>query len=218
VAGGLSLAQPACGNICTNGDGAFGQAFASSAATPPPLELANRLSNDVCVEVFGVHPWLCFGGIDIAAQTLAATPAVGGVAILRGDEEQDGFQGWAENQRDLRAAGGEVNVLYSQPEKAGYTLQGERPAQYDQLIAVQPATFSGAQSVWVTFHGIGGSVDIDSSNLLTVKWEGGTWTKKLPGGVWQVLHPAAGAVKPNDVVLVKHMPLPQQLQPGAAPS
>jgi hypothetical protein len=218
-AGGLSLAQPAFCDVYANGDGAFGRSFGSGepGSPEPALVLSNRLSNDVCVQVFGVHPWLTFGGRSFSGQVLATTPQVGGHAITRSFDDQEGFQAWSENLKGLRKTGGEVQILYAQPELAGYGTEAERPASFDKLITVQPAILSG-QTVWVTFHGTGGSVAIDEYNNLTVSWEGGEWTGRLPGGIWKVDHPNPATVSPDDTVLIRQTPLTPGIQPGMAPS
>jgi hypothetical protein len=218
--GGLSLAQPAFCNAYANGDGAFGSGFGSGAAgsAEPALPLANRLSNEVCHEVFGVDPWLTFGARSIGAQVLATTPHAGGYAILRAYDDQDGFAGWATNLRELRRVAGELQILYASPEKSRYCLQGERPAVYDKLVAVLPAQFSGAQSVWVAFHGVGGSVSVDQYNTLTVKWDGGQWTGRLPGGIWKVESPDPAAIKAGDAVLIKQEPIQLNVQQGMSSS
>jgi hypothetical protein len=126
-----------------------------------------------------------------------------------------GFAAFATHQYELQAASGELRVVYSDPVKNAYTGGDERPAVCDKLIAILPGNWTGAQSVWVCFSGIGGSMRIDKYNYLSISWDGGGWAGKLPTGYWEIEHPGKGAkIEPGDAVLIKLTPIAPVVTPG----
>ncbi len=119
-----------------------------------------------------------------------------------------GFPVFALQQAELANSCGELRVVHSVPEKNGYTGGMERPAECTQQVAVLPADWDGAHAVWVCFSGIGGTVRVDSYNYVSVSWEGGGWTGKLPTGYWEVAHPAkSAAIQPGDAALILFKPM-----------
>jgi len=203
---GLRVGLPAFCNTYRNGYGNYDVNFGFPDPIPP-LPYENRYSNLVFHEVFGVAPYISFGSISLSAQVIAATEPISGVCLTPGMQQYAGFEEFAANLRFLREAGGEIRAVYAKPESCSYTGGDERPAVVEQMIAVLPAKLSGATSVWVAFHGIGGSVKTDYQNNLTINWDGGSWTGKLPVGIWEVAHPTPEQVQPGDAVLVRKRPL-----------
>jgi hypothetical protein len=201
---GLSLALPAFCDCYLNGAGSY-TAHAEDAGRDLPF--ANRLSNLVLEQLFGVSPIISFSGDSLAEQVIATTPAPLGHELAKDLELLAGFNAFAENQRVLRDCGGDLAIIHSSPATSGYTLDGERPAGCRELIAALPADWTSTPAVWIAFHGVGGAVDVDARNVITITWEGGSWQGKLPGGYWVVEHPAAESVKPGDAVLVLKKPI-----------
>jgi hypothetical protein len=198
--GAPSLAVPACGN-----------AYALDSRP------ASRQYATLVYEVFGVQPWLSAGATaTLADLVLSATANLRGCALPRSLGQYGGFESSAANIDALCKAGGDIFTIHAVPLKAKAVLQGERPPAPQQLIATLPGDWSGARAVWLAFRGIGGSVSVDEYNILTVTWaDGGTWTRKLPGGIWKVEHPDPSSVQPGDVVLVKLSPLAPPQAAGA---
>jgi hypothetical protein len=85
------------------------------------------------------------------------------------------------------------------------------------MIACLPAAWEGTRSVWIAniYTDTPISVSLDTSNELTVTWEGGSWSRTLPGGIWKIEHPDPANVKAGDVVLVKFSPLKSPLSEGS---
>lgn len=200
----LSLALPAFCNGYLNG--------AASYLSPDPqqaelLPHANRLSNEVVQQVFGVRPLVSFSRASLADQVIATTGAVGGHTLTKGLADYPGFPAFAENQRELREAGGELAVIFSSPAQSAYAIDGERPADCSAMIAALPAKWDDAATIWIAFHGTGGSVAVDTLNNVTVSWPGGSWRGRLPGGYWVIEHPDPTNVPPGDAVLVIKKPI-----------
>jgi hypothetical protein len=108
-----------------------------------------------------------------------------------------------------------MRVIFSDPQYAGYTLDGERPAECTSLVAVIPADWRGCESIWVAFYGIGGSVSVDVLNNITLSWgEAGEWSGKLPVGYWEIDHPTPEAIEPGDAVLIIKRAVPSVGMPG----
>lgn len=211
---GLRLCLPAFCNLYGNGDGSFGIGFSEEAADPA-MPFENRLSNTVYNDVFGVQPTIGFGGHSLSAQVIATTAGVRGYTILAAMEEHAGFGAFVSHLEQLRAAGGELRVLHSMPQSCAYDgCGGLRPAVADELVCVLPANLDAAETVWVAFHGIGGSVRIAGGHRLTVGWDSGEWTGELPVGCWRVEHPSPEAVRPGDAVLVVKTSCPPRRPSG----
>ncbi|MBN2083199.1 hypothetical protein JW859_13455 [bacterium] len=170
------------------------------------LRHADRLSSVVDWELFGTPPLIDFGDT-LAEQVMATTVMMRGHYILREHEAYPGFASFSENQRELRAAGGDLRFIMSDPPAAAYLVNGKRPAECDKLIAILPADWSNTSAVWLAFWGTNGAVKVDGSNKLTVTWDGGSWEDKLPPGYWVIEHPSPEALGPGDAVLIKRQPL-----------
>jgi len=171
-----------------------------------PLRHADRLSSVVDWQMFGTPPLIDFGDT-LAEQVIATTVMMRGHYILREHQAYPGFTSFAENQRELRAAGGDLRFIMTEPAAAQYLVNNKRPAECDKLIAVLPGDWSSASAVWLAFWGINGAVKVDGSNTLTVSWDGGSWEDKLPPGYWVIEHPSPENVGPGDAVLIKRQPL-----------
>jgi hypothetical protein len=193
---------------------AFGNAYIVTAGWP------NRGLQYVLTQVFGVKPLL--GMVRLSDALLATTPDVLGYSLPRTLADDPFGETVCEDTELLRGAAGELRWLYSAPAASTYTKGTERPAEPRQLVALMPADFGGAATVWVAFVGIGGSVSVDEYNNFSVHWQGtadsngagplvkGDWQGKLPPGYWEVQSPDPANVKAGDAVLV--------VQKGIAPA
>jgi hypothetical protein len=186
---------------------------AGTAIQPQPTQ---RLATFLLNRVFEVQPYLSAASSpepqDPASSTLAAAVmrAVGAPngMLFEPGSACAGFPAYALHQAELFNCCGELRVLYSEPAQNAYTGGNERPAQRTKQIAVLPADWAGAHAVWVCFAGIGGTMRIDNYNYLSVSWEGGGWTDKLPTGYWEIEHPSKGAkIEPGDAVLILFKPM-----------
>lgn len=213
---GLRLCLPAFCNTYCNGEASF-NGNGGDGSSDSTIPHANRLSNMVCQQVFGVNPVVEFGE-NLAAQVIATTSGVNGHNIQSTLQHYAGFDAYATHQRELRASGGELLIVHSNPTVAAYTTGGERPAECSELITLLPGDWGDAKAVWVAFHGIGGTVSVDAKNMLEITWNSGQWSRKLPVGYWVVEHPAPGAVQAGDVVLVLRKPIGTAPTGGASSS
>lgn len=195
--------------------------FASRDWNPLPVP-TQRLSTFLLNKVFGTQPYL-----NVEPDSLSSSPAIAGfarsvsrmVGTTNGTylEQTDapGFPTFATHQYELQAASGELRVVYSDPAKNAYTGGDERPAVCTKQIAILPGNWTGAQAVWVCFQGIGGSLRVDKYNYLSISWDGGGWTGKLPTGYWEIEHPSKGAqIEPGDAVLIQLKPISPMFTPG----
>jgi hypothetical protein len=201
---GLSLALPAFCDCYLNGAASFESGDPQQAGALP---FANRLSNLVLEQVFGVSPIIAFSRDSLAAQVIATTPAPRGHELSKELEQHAGFAAFAAHQRELRDSGGDLAVIHSNPATSAYAVSGERPASCHELIATLPADWTSASAIWIAFYGIGGSVEVDARNVITILWDGGSWQGKLPGGYWVVEHPEAEDIAGGDAVLVLRKPI-----------
>lgn len=191
-----------------------------------------RLSTFLLNRIFGLQPYLTaesdFSNADFLDTTIAQTvmrtvgtpngvlldPAAA-AGIWSDPTAAPGFPTFATHQYELQAASGELRVVYSDPAKNAYTGGDERPAVCTKQIAILPGNWTGAQAVWVCFQGIGGSLRVDKYNYLSISWEGGGWTGKLPTGYWEIEHPSKGAkIEPGDAVLIQLKPISPMFTPG----
>lgn len=189
---------------------------------PASISQTQRLSTFLLNRVFNTQPYLDnkFEYLDFDPEPFdfaslvlrtAGTPN----GLLLQPTAAAGFPAFATHQIELQAASGELRVVYSDPEKNAYTGGAERPAECSKQIAILPGNWTGAQSVWVGFHGIGGSLRVDKYNYLSISWEGGGWTGKLPTGYWEIEHPSKGAkIEPGDAVLIMLKPIAPMITPG----
>jgi len=222
AADGVTLALPAFANAYLNG----GTTWYTVDLTLEDLpSLDYRQANEVLRQVFGVRPVCCFSTTRPACQVLGTTASVRGHWLAPSLTRTPGFAPYAAHQPELRASGGELRVIYSYPESCGYTAGADRPAEYSKLIAVLPGDWQSAHTVWIAFVGIAAaSVEVDSRNNLTVRWQSGggeargEWTERLPPGYWRILHPSPDAVNSGDVVLIERsgMQLPPAEGKGQA--
>jgi hypothetical protein len=169
--------------------------------------LAARLDNLLMQAVFNSAPLVASPDGTLAGLVLAAPGCQAGFLLDKGLAQYPGFTAFSQHTDALSWNGlPELRAVYSNPVASTYSLEGERPALYQQLIAVEPAVWNNASCVWVVFAGIGGSVAVDYDNNLTVAWqENGaakSWTQRLPVGYWTVDHPSPEAMQPGDVALV----------------
>lgn len=217
ASGGLSLALPAFTNLYINRNSSYGNELSGTAngsggtievgSGSEFLHHADRFSNEVCWQVFGALPVIGFG-LNPAHQVLATTLNNHGHTMSSDYQQYAGFDTYARNQRALRLSGGELQVIHSDPPAVAYTLGGERPAVCREFIALLPADWDDRKYVWIAFHGIGGAVAVDETNLLTVTWaDGGHWERKLPPGYWVVEHPSPQSIATGDVVFLQKKPL-----------
>jgi hypothetical protein len=213
---GLRLCLPAFCNTYSNGAGSF-YLESSDGSPDSTISHANRLINMVCQQVFSVNPVVEFGE-NLATQVIATTPGVTGHGIQSALQQYAGFDAYVTHQRELRASGGELLVVHSSPAVAAYTTGGERPAECSELIALLPGEWDDAKTVWVAFHGIGGTVSVDAKNMLEITWNAGQWSRKLPVGYWVIEHPAPGAIQAGDAVLVLKKPIGTAPTGGASAS
>ncbi|GEM_PF-2065735 len=201
--GGLSWALPAYADIYLCGSDCFRLEGNTGGALPH----ANRLANLLSWGMFGVSPRIAVSEDSLAQLVIATTPGSRG-HLLRGPmQSHAGFEELATHQPQLREAAGELLIVHSAPQRAAYTGGGERPAECEELVAVLPASFSGAQSIWIAFHGRRGQVEVDSYNNLSVSWTGGFWETRLPPGYWKIEHPSPDKVQAGDAVLIRKQPL-----------
>jgi len=213
---GLRLCLPAFCNTYSNGAGSFCSEN-SDVSLDSAIPHANRLSNLVCQQVFGVNPVVEFGD-NLATQVIATTQGVTGQGIQSALQHYAGFDAFATHQRELQASGGELLIVHSNPVAATYTTGAERPAECSELIALLPGDWDDAKAVWIAFHGIGGAVSVDAKNMLEITWNAGQWSRKLPVGYWVIEHPAPEAVQAGDAVLVLKKPIGKAPTGGASAS
>lgn len=184
--------------------GAVAQAGASA---PVP---AHRLATYLLNSVFQAEPYLgsCWqpapGELAPVVQRGAGTVH----GMLLEPAGAAGFAPYALHQVELANSCGELRVVYSLPERNSYTGGPERPALCSKQITILPADWYGARAVWVCFSGIGGTMRVDKYNFVSISWENGGWTGKLPAGYWEIMHPGQGAaIQPGDAVLILFRPM-----------
>ena len=195
--GPLNLAIPEFGNIHLYDEDYY------TSDTTYEVDHSRRFAPTVLWEVFSGATCIGYGDSP-ALQVIASSRTTYGHQIQNCYRDLPGFREYAESQRELREAAGDVQFLYCNPLQAVYTMGSERPAVCDQIVAILPADWEEDTMFWVAFHGTGGSVEIDEKNTLTVTWDtGGRTERKLPTGYWVTDHPDPANVQNGDVVVIE---------------
>jgi hypothetical protein len=174
-----------------------------------------RLATFLLNRVFGVDPYI-LPEQALGSGVLRCVGSVNGYVLDCSLSAIAGFAPFTTHQLELSSAAGELRVLYCDAAVNGYTGGVERPAGFTKQVAVLPGRWEGATSIWVVFEGIGGSITVDKYNTITVKWDTGSWSGKLPVGYWEIIHPTKGlAIQPGDAVLILKKPIAPDSSPDS---
>ena len=200
---------------------AVGDLFKSRDNSASPARLnpfAARLSNRLAAKVFGANVIAASPDDTLAGLVLAADGRQAGLYFSPGLEEYAGFEVLSRNTARLKQWDHELQFVYSNPISSTYSLEGERPAACDAMIGLVPADLGNAETIWVVFSRIGGSVTVDYRNNLYINWqedgEESAWTERLPMGFWIIDHPSPDAVSAGDVVVIRKETMSPGTQPG----
>jgi hypothetical protein len=186
----------------------------AGAYSPPGLE-STEVQALLAAEIFGVNIWQLPEAKSLAQFALQTTEHTRGHMLEPNLSKYAGFNAFAENLSQLRERGG--SALWILP--GNKSDQPRSVANEDgPWIAAIPRDWSSTSYIWLAFPGIEGSVRISVYNDVSVDWAGGSWTGKLPRGIWSIEHPDPSSIAKGDLVLLKRTPLKPPASSVGSPS